>query len=181
MTWLILTSFLKRFRIHNCEDLEEIISVRGLREFPAVMWNIIPFARLEYLIIGGWKAWGVFAQAPYPSPIWKKCQYGDALSFRGFHLIATVDWNVKWLLRVKSTGGISFDGMIKPPKMNFFPVSSPWLSVNAECMPSDRWCRLSLLFVCNSIVCIVRHLPINELYLFCGCRFVPLIYIYFFS
>ncbi|KAK9229281.1 hypothetical protein WN944_022240 [Citrus x changshan-huyou] len=53
VTWLILIPILKRFRIHNCEDLEEIISVRGLREFPAVMWNIIPFARLEYLIIGG--------------------------------------------------------------------------------------------------------------------------------
>lgn len=53
VTWLILTPILKRFLIHNWEDLEEIISVRGLREFPAVMWNIIPFARLEYLIIGG--------------------------------------------------------------------------------------------------------------------------------
>ncbi|KDO42265.1 hypothetical protein CISIN_1g0487892mg, partial [Citrus sinensis] len=43
---------LKRVEIENCQDMEEIISSEKLSEVPAeVMENLIPFARLERLIL----------------------------------------------------------------------------------------------------------------------------------
>ncbi|GAY60087.1 hypothetical protein CUMW_199380, partial [Citrus unshiu] len=51
-TWLFLAPNLKRVEIENCQDMEEIISSEKLSEVPAeVMENLIPFARLERLIL----------------------------------------------------------------------------------------------------------------------------------
>ncbi|XP_024956349.2 probable disease resistance protein At5g63020 [Citrus sinensis] len=52
LTWLIVAPNLKHVRISSCLDLEEIISVEKLGEVsPEVMHNLIPLARIEYLIL----------------------------------------------------------------------------------------------------------------------------------
>ncbi|KAK9229280.1 hypothetical protein WN944_022239 [Citrus x changshan-huyou] len=51
-TWLFLAPNLKRVEIDNCQDMKEIINSEKLGEVPAeVMENLIPFARLERLIL----------------------------------------------------------------------------------------------------------------------------------
>ncbi|ESR40400.1 Disease resistance protein SUMM2 [Citrus sinensis] len=54
VTWLILAPNLKHLEMQNCRYMEEIINIGKLGEVPAeVMENLIPFARLEYLILKG--------------------------------------------------------------------------------------------------------------------------------
>ncbi|KDO42270.1 hypothetical protein CISIN_1g017525mg [Citrus sinensis] len=51
-TWLFLAPNLKRVEIDNCQDMKEIIDSEKFGEVPAeVMANLIPFARLERLIL----------------------------------------------------------------------------------------------------------------------------------
>ncbi|GAY60080.1 hypothetical protein CUMW_199340 [Citrus unshiu] len=53
-TWLVLAPNIKVIFISNCQDLQEIISLEKLGEISAgVMDNLIPFARLEYLVLEG--------------------------------------------------------------------------------------------------------------------------------
>ncbi|KAJ4718313.1 NBS-LRR type disease resistance protein, partial [Melia azedarach] len=51
LTWLILAPNLKKLDVHFCENMEEIISPQKLRETPETMRNLIPFAKLQYLIL----------------------------------------------------------------------------------------------------------------------------------
>ncbi|KAK9229277.1 hypothetical protein WN944_022236 [Citrus x changshan-huyou] len=50
LTWLVLAPNLKRLKISSCCNLEEIISAERLAEANE---NLIPFGRLEYLILEG--------------------------------------------------------------------------------------------------------------------------------
>ncbi|KAI9157692.1 hypothetical protein LWI28_026387 [Acer negundo] len=49
LTWLILAPNLKRLRISNCIEMEAIINVGKLNEFPETMANLIPLSKLKYL------------------------------------------------------------------------------------------------------------------------------------
>ncbi|TXG49471.1 hypothetical protein EZV62_025346 [Acer yangbiense] len=49
LTWLILAPNLKRLRISNCIEMEAIINVGKLNEFPETMTNLIPFSKLKSL------------------------------------------------------------------------------------------------------------------------------------
>ncbi|KAK3232513.1 hypothetical protein Dsin_004394 [Dipteronia sinensis] len=49
LTWLILAPNLKRLRISNCIEMEAIINVGKLNEFPETMANLIPFSKLKSL------------------------------------------------------------------------------------------------------------------------------------
>ncbi|KAH9714842.1 Disease resistance protein SUMM2 [Citrus sinensis] len=54
VTWLILAPNLKLIQMYDCRCLEEIISLEKLGEVPSEeMQNLIPFARLERLSLGG--------------------------------------------------------------------------------------------------------------------------------
>ncbi|KAH9714840.1 putative disease resistance protein [Citrus sinensis] len=54
VTWLILAPNLKHIAVTNCRYLEEIISLDKLGEIPSEeMQNLIPFARLGFLYLGG--------------------------------------------------------------------------------------------------------------------------------
>ncbi|KAK9229279.1 hypothetical protein WN944_022238 [Citrus x changshan-huyou] len=54
VTWLILAPNLEHLEIQNCQYMEEIINIGKLGEVPAeVMENLMPFARLESLILKG--------------------------------------------------------------------------------------------------------------------------------
>ncbi|KAK9232158.1 hypothetical protein WN943_022401 [Citrus x changshan-huyou] len=54
VTWLILAPNLKHIAVTSCRYLEEIISLDKLGEIPSEeMQNLIPFARLGFLYLGG--------------------------------------------------------------------------------------------------------------------------------
>ena len=67
---------------------------------------------------------------PFPS-LEEIFKYENGQSLRSFLLFVTMDWNGKLLLRDKKTGGMSSNGMIKPLKTLFFPVSNPCIGVCA--------------------------------------------------
>ncbi|KAL5802602.1 hypothetical protein ACOSQ4_030907 [Xanthoceras sorbifolium] len=51
LTWLILAPNLRSLDISDCSNMEEIINVGRLSEFPEMMGDLIPFSKLEFLTL----------------------------------------------------------------------------------------------------------------------------------
>ncbi|KAJ0102887.1 hypothetical protein Patl1_03749 [Pistacia atlantica] len=82
VTWLILAKSLRRIVISDCSDMEDLISVGRLGEFPERVRGSIPFQKLESIVLRGLQNLQRINQTALPFPTLKEIEVIDCLQLK---------------------------------------------------------------------------------------------------